>query len=502
MSLALVLPALAACKATSGTTSGNSGNGGAGAGQVGGGGTGNVGGGTGGVGNDGGSGGGIGGLNLGGEGGSGGQGGMIVNPCGTGCGDVELCDLEHLGLDDDCDGVVDEDCGCLSGQAHSCFKGDSSYVGSPGCFPGTMTCTESGDWGPCIGGVHAVDGCASADPLGCHPISAVPFVTTNLADGAGNFDDDAASGVYTVSCPSGVSPCPPVQPGDTYQALQSGEYTVTYEKTLGDGTTQSCTFPLFVGARGLRVELSWEFEADVDVDLHLHQPNNTQPWSTSGSNADCGYGNCKASSFGSLPNWFNGVAPPDPVAWWDEGSFDANSCYHAPRGEGAEWASMGMGCHNPRLDIDNISCTLGETDPDSFDFCAPENINVDWPPKDEWFRIGVHYYGSHSSSMNIHPRIKIFCEGQLAAELGARIDPMTGQLIPAGYDDTITWTPADGGSFFSNAYWLAADVKFIDDQCSASTCVVQPLYMNDALKTPYLTTESVTSSSFGPPYPP
>jgi len=52
---------------------------------------------------------------------------VFVNPCGTECGPTELCESERLGLDDDCDGLVDETCDCLAGQAHACFKGDPSF---------------------------------------------------------------------------------------------------------------------------------------------------------------------------------------------------------------------------------------------------------------------------------------------------------------------------------------------------------------------------------------
>ena len=34
---------------------------------------------------------------------------------------------------------------------------------------------------------------------------------------------------------------------------RSGEYTVTYTKTLADMSTEECSYPLFVGAPGLRV---------------------------------------------------------------------------------------------------------------------------------------------------------------------------------------------------------------------------------------------------------
>jgi hypothetical protein len=48
---------------------------------------------------------------------------VTTNPCGSKCGPNELCDTDHLGLDDDCDGQVDEGCGCAAGQVHFCFKG-------------------------------------------------------------------------------------------------------------------------------------------------------------------------------------------------------------------------------------------------------------------------------------------------------------------------------------------------------------------------------------------
>ncbi|MEZ4315222.1 MAG: hypothetical protein R3F14_44975, partial [Polyangiaceae bacterium] len=222
---------------------------------------------------------------------------VMMNPCGTQCGDEELCDPDHIGLDDDCDGQVDEVCDCAAGQAHACFKGDPSYQGSPGCYPGTMKCTENGQWGPCLGGVHATEDqkCYINDTNACHPISAVPFQDVNLKDGTGNFSVDAVPGseVWTVTCPQGVDPCPQVSgvaPSDDFKPLQSGEYTVTYTKELSGGGTAECTYPLFVGAPGLRVELEWEHDLGsdgVDLDLHVHQPNNTQPWSIDGANQDC-----------------------------------------------------------------------------------------------------------------------------------------------------------------------------------------------------------------------
>jgi hypothetical protein len=424
-----------------------------------------------------------------GSGGMGGGGGSIlVDPCDSECGDTELC--EANGLDDDCDGQVNEGCACVSGTAIPCFKGDPSFLSDPGCFPGTQKCTELGVWGECEGGVHATDNCAMVS-AGCHPISTRPFVAIDLATGTGTFSNDAVSETFTVTCPTGVSPCPTPM-GTVYTPLQSGEYTVSYQKTTANGMDQ-CSFPLFVGAPGLRVELTWDWvpsQSTVDLDLHVHKPQDSTPWGgDSGTAEDCAWDNCTASDylfmFGTVPDWFNGVSPPDPVDWFLDPILENNTCYFGPKGNGAEWQSIGMGCHNPRLDIDNISCDPTVTDSQSFSFCNPENINIDYPPKDQWTRVGVHYY-SGFVSYNINPVVKIFCDGQLAAELG-----------PGGFNNPVQFPPADA----SDRFWLVADVLFPDDECNTG-CVVEPLYIDPMVQTPVLTTVDIVQQSVGPPYPP
>ncbi|MEZ4438386.1 MAG: hypothetical protein R3B72_04825 [Polyangiaceae bacterium] len=434
-------------------------------------------------------------LSFGGNGSGGdGFGGNFMNPCDSSCGDTELCDGIHAGLDDDCDGQVDEGCNCSAGAAQSCFKGDPASINEPGCFPGTMKCTELGIWGPCVGGVHDTDNCADMSQ-GCHPIQSAPFVTADLKNGTGTFSNDAISETFTVACPPGVSPCPAPN-GNLFQPLQSGEYTVTYDKTTANGMDQ-CTFPLFVGAPGLRVELQWEWDPNlgsdtVDLDLHVHKPMDTTPWGGSAGNAvDCAYNNCTAFNcgLGLGPAWFNGVAPPDPVQWYLDPVFENNTCYFGPKGNGAEWQGFGLGCHNPRLDIDNVFCDPTVTDPQNGSFCNPENINIDFPPKNQWTRIGVHYYSEHSQTYPVHPVVKVFCDGQLAAELGNQ-----GFYSP---EAPITFNATDG----STRFWLVADVLFPDDECNVG-CVVEPLYIDPVAKTPILTTTDIVTQSYGPPYPP
>jgi hypothetical protein len=433
--------------------------------------------------------------------------------CTTACGPMELCDDFHTGLDDDCDGQADEDCSCSAGQVHSCFLGDPAYRDADGCFEGTEKCSENGKWGPCQGGVHATaeQKCFINDKIGCHAISNPPFFTTDLKEGTGDFSDDAVFGTetWTVACPAGVNACPAVggtNPPDDFKPLQSGEYTVTYTKGLANGMTASCTYPLFVGAPGLRVELSWEHDLGgkgVDIDLHLHQPNDTQPWDTAGgAPQDCSFANCDIKDFSdqlpTIPKWFpdNGQAP-EPVSWWKDPVFEKNNCYFAPRGVGLKWQLQGQGCHNPRLDLDNYQCDSTITDPDSLDFCAPENINVDYPPKDQWFRIGVHYYSNNMKTYDVHPVVRVFCDGALTAELGEKgyYDPETA----------VTFASSDGADLpVGNRFWLVGDVLFPKQkgECATRGCVVKPLYTDQAKRTPVLTYDEVAKMNFGPPYPP
>jgi len=61
----------------------------------------------------------------------------------------ETCDD---GTDDDCDGTVDNGCGCTSGETRDCYGGPENTEGFGVCTGGTVTC-DGGVWSECNGQV-------------------------------------------------------------------------------------------------------------------------------------------------------------------------------------------------------------------------------------------------------------------------------------------------------------------------------------------------------------
>jgi Putative metal-binding motif len=167
---------------------------------------------------------------------------------------VETCD----GTDDDCDGVRDEGCECLTGVSRSC----GSNVGE--CSAGTETCDGSGHWGVCSGGVSANtetcngrdDDCDGAtDESGICPLfppavmcpagsSVVEGTRVPLSASASDPDGGAVRGEWSVvTRPTGSSASTSSSTGlsTAFTPDAAGTYTVRFCAVDDEGDRTCCT---------------------------------------------------------------------------------------------------------------------------------------------------------------------------------------------------------------------------------------------------------------------
>ncbi len=392
---------------------------------------------------------------------------MCLNPVGNGCtGNPNDPETDCNGLDDDCDGTVDDGCGCTPGAVQSCFAGPPGKRGVGACQDGQQVCQGSGEfthWGPCTGGIvpgaeacdtldNDCNGCADDNPACCtvnlncpgpgDMPDGQPF-QDYVIDGTNFWAGPATSWSWTVE----GGPCDRLlqaTSGNTSYTLSgqntstltfhptlSGDYTITVTIQTAGGPV-SCTFIVHISGPGLRFELCWDTTGSADLDLHVHRDGTTTPWFTTNVNNsnvnpdDCYYMNCTAQSFfcSTIPI----LCPSDQVNWGAQYSNSPISeCSGTP--SGADWTSYG-GCHNPRLDIDNID-TAG----------VPENVNVNVPLDGSTYRAMVHYYGG---SVATHPLVNVYCGGVLKATYGATPDVVNGF--------------ASGGGFGAGTMWRVVDV--------------------------------------------
>jgi hypothetical protein len=428
----------------------------------------------------------------------------------AGCGAVEDCGPSGTGngLDDNCDGRVDETCTCTPGEVRSCFLGPPGKRNVGACRDGKQTCmgAEIGSWGPCSGSIApggegcngldddcngcADDGLCCASTLAC-PSSvpdAQPFTDVSW-NGAAWFKGTAAAWSWTVS----GGPCDQLFVTTTTPVTQSftlangataaptlhptlsGDYTVTMRADGTDGKSYTCRFVQHVVGPGVRIELCWDHtgtaaQGGADLDLHVHRSGTTTNWFYQGkigaglSNPDdCYYANCTASEYAPL----SVEAKPD----WGYASSPLSMCLGSPNG--GDWMANLGACHDPRLDLDNVS-SVG----------VPENTNIDAPNDGDTFRAMVHYFGQEGMPMPkkqtlvTHPIVNIYCAGQLKATYGEAPD-----LVP-GFDH--------GSGVAAGLMWRVADVTAIVNALGATTdCTVKMLHPPATPNKGYYVTDGV-----------
>ena len=103
------------------------------------------------------------------------------------------------GLDNDCDGQVDEGCLCVPGQKRGCYPGPQNTEGRGNCHGGQQTCVANGEvvsWGACEGAVVPADEvCGNDVDEDCNGMD---VVCPPVLDVAVNVSGDC----LTVCCPA------------------------------------------------------------------------------------------------------------------------------------------------------------------------------------------------------------------------------------------------------------------------------------------------------------
>lgn len=184
------------------------------------------------------------------------------------------------GLDDDCDGEVDEGCTCTLGAVQPCFKGPPGRRGVGGCSDGFQNCEGVGEidgtWGKCQQGIapsteicdgldNDCNGCVD-EIIACVPVGECPGpndpriavgrpFTEYPLQGERFYDGVAKSWSWHIE----GGPCDKLGVGQpsfeltnassrdaAFTPKLSGDYTVTLTVITEDGGTFTCTWVVHV----------------------------------------------------------------------------------------------------------------------------------------------------------------------------------------------------------------------------------------------------------------